>query len=272
MSMLALVQLAHHFAHHPVAGGLRDRRRRRRRPHSSQPRRAEPVRTRGVVGGEPVLRHEALSLSPSGSSGKLAAHTRDRLLRSRAARAGRAPGSSGSRAPLPCCASPTRVLAAGSHRRVSCVTRPPSSRILVWRSNSNSMACSTCLNEFRFLTSVLTPSSSTRSCAPTGSRRSADSPLPCCRRRSRGSARASAASADTRLASRGRANVGFADDFDQRDAAAVDVDQAVVGAVDVDQLAGVLFEVNARMRMCMRVVLESRWPFAHSGVSNCEIW
>ena len=123
----ALVQLAHHFAHDPVARGFRIGARARPRPHNIAAMSREPVSSAGVVGGQPVLRHEAL-LFRVRQLGQRAAHALDQLLRSPAARAGPAPGNNDSRAPLPCCASRQRGAWRRSHRSVSCVTRPPLSR------------------------------------------------------------------------------------------------------------------------------------------------
>ena len=162
--------------------------------------------------------------------------------------ADRARGSSGSRAPLPCCAS-TRCRRRRSHSRVSCTTRPPSLETSICRSISYSSAFWRKRNELRFLTSALVPSAS----APARPHRHV-----------RVAAQAALfhvavvdaepdqdrAQAAEELGGVGRRpQVGLGDDLDERHAAAVVVDVGLaigVGEAFVQRLAGVLFHVHAR--------------------------
>ena len=72
---------------------------------------------------------------------------------------GPARGGSGSRAPPPCCAASGSRPVSGSKCSVSCTTRPPSSRMAIWRAISASMPRSRKRKLFMFLSSVLVPSS-----------------------------------------------------------------------------------------------------------------
>ena len=150
-----LVHLARQLPHDPVARGLgvagrgggrlevgRDRGRLRQQRR----RRSPAVRTarRSAGGAHPA--------APAGSAAAVSIQAG----RARAA-AGRARGSSGSRAPLPCCAS----TASGRRRCPTAAfrasTRPPPRARAVCRSISYSSARWTWRNELRFLTSALTP-------------------------------------------------------------------------------------------------------------------
>ena len=168
---------------------------------------------------------------------------------------GRARGSTGSRSPPPCC-GPDDVLPVSSWKcRVSCTTRPPSSRTAAWRRISKRTARSTERSELTFLVSVRVPHSR----LPIGASEMLTSQrrLPCSIRTSE--------TPSVRTISRSSVDVGAGhlgglgagagdragDDLDQRDAGPVVVDQRVVGAVDapggatdVQVLAGVLLQVH----------------------------
>ena len=79
--------------------------------------------------------------------------------RRRDAGRGRAPGSSGSRAPPPWSAASSAARSRGSKCSVSWTTGSPASSSAIWRSISALMPCSRKRNEFMFLSSVLVPSS-----------------------------------------------------------------------------------------------------------------
>ena len=113
-------------------------RRRPRPPRSSRP--APGLREHaGVVVRHAVARDEAAA--PRLRQLRHRARARARCARRRRpAAAGRAPGSSGSRAPLPCCASSACGRCAESQSRVSWTTRPPFATTSICRSISYSIA------------------------------------------------------------------------------------------------------------------------------------
>ena len=155
--------------------------RHRSAPTSSPPIQLARRRALGAVGGERAL-EEVAQLARGTRAGGRARRCRPSSRSKRSARAagssrhagagggehrrrwsrsapGRAPGSSGSRAPPPWSAASVSAPAAGSKCSVSCSTAPPASRIARWRSISAAIPRSRKRNEFMFFSSVLVPSS-----------------------------------------------------------------------------------------------------------------
>ena len=102
--LAALLQRPQQLAHHPVARGLRVARRRRRPPRSSRPAPRTASARRRRTSGSAYCCDEPPA-PRLGQLGHRRAHARRRAPRRRRAAADRARESTGSRAPLPCCAS-----------------------------------------------------------------------------------------------------------------------------------------------------------------------